>query len=136
MRLRKLLWSSALAILLTARLAEAQVVPSQTEEGVRFASGGVGAEEAAAMRAAASDYSLEILFASRQGAHLSGVEVRIARTDGAEVLDTTSQGPMLLVDLPPGTYTLEASVGGASQTRRFTVADDTRSRLDLRWDAP
>jgi hypothetical protein len=39
---------------------------------------------------------------------------------------------MLLVKLPPGDYTVDASVGGRSEQRKVRVARETTT-VNLRW---
>ncbi|MBU6491846.1 carboxypeptidase-like regulatory domain-containing protein [Pandoraea sp.] len=87
-----------------------------------YLSGGVGEDEVQAMRAAAPQYPLRMTFAQADGAYLADVRVRIERADGTVVLSTTTTGPFLYVNVPPGTYRVRARYKGAEQTRNVTVA--------------
>lgn len=129
----KLLLTAAVAI----SPALAAELPEQTSaHGIRYVSGGVGEAEAAAMRAAASRYSLDLLTVAADGSYLSDVQVNIRQRGGEEVLATKTSGPMLLAALPPGRYILEASIRGDVLKQPFSVAKGKPSRVVLRWPHP
>ncbi len=85
--------------------------PAQTQNGITYVTGGIGETESNAMKAAAGHYDLMLTFAERSGAYLADVKVNIADRSGDSVLDLVS-GPILLVDLPAGRYTVRADVEG------------------------
>lgn len=88
---------------------------------IRFLSGGVGADEQAEMKAAEADYPLKVTFASPDGAFLSDVQVDIKDAKGIDILSLLTDGPILLVDLKPGSYTLTASNGSQMKEHSFTL---------------
>ena len=62
------------------------------------------------------------------------MRVRLADTKGSVVLDTVTDGPMLLAKLPPGRYQVMAEVRG--QTRTATVdATGGAKRVTMLWPA-
>jgi len=105
---------------------------------VPYASGGITSDEADAMRAKARDYSLEITMAAPSpfpgyNDFVAGTAVRVTNGDGIVVLDTPNTGPILLADLPPGNYTIEAADNGHVQTRHVHVGARGRTQLTFFW---
>lgn len=94
---------------------------------VRFMSGGIGQEERDQFKAAEADFPVKLSFANRNGAFLSNVDVTIADRTGQTVLGLKTQGPILLVDLEPGNYTVKARDNGEVISRNITVSSSPRS---------
>jgi hypothetical protein len=96
--------------------------PGGMPRGTDYVNGGVTKEEADELRAQARAFPLEIQFARRMdvgNAFAADVRVRIVDARGATVLDIPSADPILLANVPPGRYTIEATLDG--QTKRQTV---------------
>ena len=104
-------------------LADAGVAAphEQLRDGIAYLSGGIGADEASAMRLAASRYSLRLTFTGRHGEFLSDVATEIFREGGNQVFSVTSEGPFLFVRLPPWTYRVVTKADGVEHTDRVTV---------------
>jgi hypothetical protein len=75
---------------------------ASTANGITYVCGGVGSDEAERMKQAAGDHDLMLTFATKTGSYLSDVQVDIADTRGHSLLNTTCNGPIMLVDLPKG----------------------------------
>lgn len=105
----------------------------QDYRGVRYTSGGVGESERAELNALSGQFNLRLLFAMQgSGDYLADTKVIIADKRGETVLSATSNGPWFYAQLPPGTYTVEAST--PNQTQRQPVTIGTRqSRLNFYW---
>ena len=119
--------------------AQAAIVESQHADGVRSLQGGVGEAEQQQMKAAAADYSLGLTFAADSGAYLADVAVRVLDAKGRAVFDTVVRNPIVLVDLPAGRYTVEATYQGRTQRSSVDLAKGKSRALTLRWrdgDAP
>jgi len=91
------------------------------QNGIAYATGGVGQDESAAMRGMAKDYSLRVLAAAKSGEYVADVKVAISDAQGKQVLALDTQGPYLLARLPPGRYRVDAAYGQARQTRQVQV---------------
>ncbi|OVZ59966.1 hypothetical protein CDO44_10390 [Pigmentiphaga sp. NML080357] len=91
------------------------------QNGIAYATGGVGQDESAAMRGMAKDYSLRVLAAAKSGEYVADVKVAISDAQGKQVLALDTQGPYLLARLPPGRYRVDAEYGQARQTRQVQV---------------
>ena len=114
------------AIAATALLAQAQMAaplpPMKNQGAARYVCGGIGSDESTAMRAAMKDFPLSLLFARADGAYLADVEVAIKDAGGATALALRANGPVCLIDLPAGKYTIEATSPGGGAAKRETVS--------------
>lgn len=118
-----------------AQVEEMPATPTVlTQNGIRYVSGGIGEEEAAAMQKMAAQYSLRLMVAHKSGEYLSDVDVTIASSTGKGVFSARTDGPFLLVALPPGHYRVTAASGQASQTRSVVVPARGTARLDMHLD--
>lgn len=110
-------------------------VQPQTANGVTYLCGGIGADEANYMKqTAARDYDLMMTFAARNGNYLADVDVSISDARGNEVLQTTCDGPIMLVDLPrSGNYRVRADAGGQTLDRSVQVRDGRTDTMVFAW---
>jgi hypothetical protein len=99
---------------------------------VAYISGGIGSDEAQAMKAAAADYPLTLELAAagpERDPYIADARVEIRDLRGNAVLKTTTEGPFLLVRLPSGTYTLDVEWNGAQKRKTVQVAADKRQHV-------
>jgi hypothetical protein len=102
-------------------------------DDLRSMTGGIGEAEQARMEQAADDYSLALTFSARSGHYLANVDVKVKDRNGDIVYSKDSTGPIVLVDLPPGRYTVEGVHEGRMQGHTFDIgASGTRS-VTLSW---
>jgi hypothetical protein len=115
----------------------AALPPAQKVNGVRYMTGGIGVDSAAAMRKVRSQYALAVTFLFFEcGADefMADVAVRIDEEEGLMVAQLHSDGPYLYVDLPPGTYRLTASAAvGEPKLHHFRIFQDKPEDLIIRW---
>ena len=149
MRQRRFRMASAAALLWTAGVALAQdalpppeqPLPAARQSGaVVYVTGGVAEGESSAFEAAREDYplSIELIQANPEGRDqfTAGAEVSVRNAAGIEVLQATADGPYMLVQLPPGRYTVHATLNGrAAPSRSVTVEDEGSGRAVLRFPA-
>jgi hypothetical protein len=108
-----------------------------TADGRAYVSGGIGLEERAELQAARTDFSLRIVVAARgSGAFLSDVPIRIDDAEGRRVLDIKTAGPVLLVDLAPGRYRVEALANGETKHARTVVGRQGGREIYFHFDLP
>jgi hypothetical protein len=105
----------------------------RSASGVSYVSGGIGTESVDRLRSMERDFSVKVLCALDTGEYVADVKVTIVDASNRVVLDTVSEGPWLLVRLPPGTYQVGASLGGRAESRRVTVGPGTLRTVDFRW---
>jgi hypothetical protein len=117
--------------------AAAAILPvSVTENGVTYLSGGFDPEEALAMQAEARSYPLSLVFsAGERSEPLADVKVTIKDAAGKVLLDDFSTGPIMLVRLPAGQYTISAlkSSPDVRLQRSVQVMARSEERLDFHW---
>ena len=113
--------------------AQPSAMPAMKGDGaMRWVCGGIGSDESTAMRGAMKSHPLSLLFARKDGAYLADVEVRIQATAGAPALTLRANGPVCLVDLPAGRYTVEAATEGMTQKRDVTLGTAPQT-VDIRF---
>jgi hypothetical protein len=66
-------------------------------------------------------YSLKLVFAQTNGEYLADVGVQVSDIKGNTVVETSSAGPVLLINLMPGSYTVRASLNGETKTQHIVV---------------
>jgi hypothetical protein len=110
-----------------APFAQAQVIG-----GVTYLNGGASLDEVAYVKSHAGEYSLQILFSGRGGEY--GVADTVSVRNGQrELLSVPDAGPYLMMKLPPGRYTVEATFKGAAEQRVVTVGNGLTK---LNWNTP
>lgn len=117
---------------------ESSAPQRRMENGIAFLCGGVGEDEARVMKDAVSAYDLLLTFAAKDGAYLADVRVDIADGSGRPVMEAHCDGPMMLVDLPPGAYRVRAEVNGRMLTRTVHIGQQDRegngpARMVMAW---
>jgi hypothetical protein len=110
-------------------------MPVGHDRGIAYVTGGVGQDEAAALRGLASGYNMRATFTSGTGEYLSGVAVQVSRPDGMVVFEARSEGPYLFAQLPPGRYRVVATFDGVGRTRQINVPSHGSTRFTLVWPA-
>jgi hypothetical protein len=127
-RVLRLLPALACAAGALAAHAQSGMPPWQGEGAVRHVCGGIGSDESNAMRAAMKDHPLALLFARADGAYLADVQVEIRGPDGATALSLRATGPVCLVDIPAGRYTVAATTqNGESKSQNVTVGGGSKT---------
>jgi len=111
----------------SALWAQSETLPQERWQGsIAYLAGGIGSDEAAAMRRAAASYPLMLeLVAPGGGGHgeyVADAQVEIDNPAGKAVLATTVDGPLLLVRLPAGSYALHVAWNGTVKRRNVTLA--------------
>ena len=115
-----------------AHADEGTLPPERTQGSVTYVTGGIGKDESDAMKQAASRYSLAIEMsspASPRAEYVADVRIDIRDQQGKTVLSIISDGPILLANLPPGRYTINADKNGKSQQRNIVVGSGDRRRV-------
>lgn len=120
--------------------ADPAALPKQEIQGnVSYMSGGVGEDEAAALKRAAAGYPLELQFVQKampRDEFLADVNVKIRDRSRTVVLDVVSQGPFLLARLPAGTYQIEADHDGVIKRQTVEIRAGKHERAVFVWAPP
>lgn len=116
--------------------SDGQLPPEQEVGRATYVSGGIGQDEADAMKRAAASYPLGLMFIARQdgrNVYLAGTDVTVRDKDGNVVLTAVADGPFLLARLPAGRYTVEATFLDQTQVRSATVNPHRHVNLVFEW---
>jgi hypothetical protein len=106
-----------------------------TPQGLAYVTGGVSQEELQSLRARRDDYDLWVITAaSKSGAYLSDVLVTIRDASKRIVFNRRLEGPWLFIDLPLGSYEVEAALNGQAETRRTTIHQGDRHQAIFYFD--
>lgn len=99
--------------------------------GIEYINGGAGEEARAAIDAQRGAFPLRLVFSVASGAYVVADHVEVSDAKG-KVLGVDNAGPLLLVKVPPGDYTVEASYGGKSERRKVRVGREAAT-VNWRW---
>ncbi|QXH33463.1 carboxypeptidase-like regulatory domain-containing protein [Pseudomonas muyukensis] len=127
-------WSLAAAADLNAPIDPQGVhLQAQEQNGIRYLQGGIGQDEANALRQTRG-YDLHItLSTGADGKFQSGAALAIESAQGQQVLALQDVGPLIFVQLPPGHYRVTGSAEGQTVQQQVTVDGKTPARVDLHW---
>jgi hypothetical protein len=100
---------------------------------VPYVSGGVGLDERNSLIALSHDDNLRLSFAMQDGHYLGGADVDVKDTNGEEILDAASDGPLFFAKLPAGHYTVEATSMGQTLTRTVNVPARGQTSVYFVW---
>ncbi|SDD82552.1 hypothetical protein SAMN05216345_11764 [Cupriavidus sp. YR651] len=93
---------------------------------ISYVTGGIGSDEAAAMRQVARQFNVRIHFVdSSDSSALSDVTVTLFNARREIVLLVLSEGPYLYMNLPRGNYRAVVRYGGILVSRSITVKGDS-----------
>ena len=103
----------------------------KTANGIQYVNGGVGIEERASLH---SDFPLKLIFAEGKP-YISDVNVTIMNSSGKAVFETlANNGPWLFVNLPPGSYRVEATFKGVTRDTSVRIPSrSARTNITLDW---
>lgn len=121
------------SILVPVGPSTAQTPAVRDYQGIRYVSGGVGQDERDYLKSVQHQFNLGLMFAAAGGAFLSAVQITIQDARGNTVLDAVAEGPYFYAALPPGSYTVTASLDRQSQRKRVNVGAGRSARADFYW---
>jgi len=104
----------------------------ETIAGVSVLNGGASLREADYMKQRARDFPLQLLFSGKGGEYGVADQVTLRQGD-REVVSVPDAGPYVLLAVPPGRYTVEASFDGKVETRTVTVGNGHQT---VNWNTP
>ena len=138
--LQKLLCATAAAFLFSNAYTQVSVPNVQRYGSTQYISGGIGIDECKAIQTEACNWPLQLMFSEvksgqTMGAWVSDVDIKITDKDGNSVLSTITEGPLMLVKLPAGTYTLTANYLGKLATRTINIRDGHSQTVSVHWVA-
>lgn len=113
--------------------------PAKLDMDVKYVTGGVGDDERAEIEAAKSEYNVYILNAKKSGEYVEDTRTVISRKNGKTlepVLDVLA-GPLLYVELAPGSYVVEAIRYNITKKKDIVLNAKTKTRdVGFYWVPP
>lgn len=133
--MRESIWPLvAVAMLLGATASSAMPLEIQRFPDGRFVTGGVGGDEQAELEALRKQFNLRILTARRKsGEFLADAKVTIMQR-GRLVLAADMNGPLMLIELPPGAYAVRVEAEGRPIDQTVVIMPRDGRELYLYWD--
>jgi hypothetical protein len=120
-----------------AAISNANLPAEHTNGLVTYTSGGVGSDQAVAMKRDASRFPLGLEFVQgkkdQHAMYLADVQVTIKNAAGRVLLDKRSDGPYLLASLPDGHYTISAEHAGKREMRQVQVEHGKHQMFVFDW---
>jgi hypothetical protein len=120
-------------------LAQTSATPAVPAAGqMGYLNGGIGEEQADLMRDMSSQFPVRFTFSRHNGTHntdefVADVRLRVVDSAGQTVLNLAQQGPIFLLRLPEGAYTVEAEHNGELKSRRFQVVSGRHQEIAFSW---
>ena len=112
--------------------------PVQTQGQTQFISGGIGKDELEAILQARRSWPLMLELtqaADPRAQYIGDVQITIKDELRNTVLDTTTEGPYLLLRLPAGKYSLEATYNATTLHRKLDLQKESGKKMTLVWPA-
>lgn len=114
--------------------AAADLQIRSSKNGISYMTGGIGDEDAQAMRRHAKEFTLNLVFSEGEaGQSVTEVNVNIYDEQSKLVFRIKGAKPLLHVNLPAGTYTILATNNGEKLRHKLTVSKNTHQRVILNW---
>lgn len=134
----------AIALLLLAVLAIMSLptktygqLPQPLQDGnITYISGGVGEDEAKAIKAEAKNWPLNIEFSQYLESHdawVSQVYLTILDAKGGAIFEAKLDGPMFLAKLPTGNYQIVATYEGVTKTQKVQIIAGRSVYVPINW---
>jgi len=135
-RLRPFAWGLALCVA-ALPFAFAQISPGpaagptvqHSPSGTDYLNGGVGDEERAAMAARQREFPFKVVMSGAGGEFVVASSLSVSTPQG-ELLAIREAGPIVMIKLQPGQYTLEATWKGKTERRSVRLANSAQT---LEW---
>ena len=105
----------------------------QQSGNISYTSGGVGDDSMNELKAMESTFDLKLLLVGKSGAYLSDIKITVTDSKGTGVLLTSSEGPVLLANLPTGTYSVKAQKNGDTVEQKITVTQGKLNTVYFRF---
>lgn len=129
-----IVWVSAILLVPSVGFGDNDFIQKGGEKNISFLSGGVGIKEREILQEMGKGYPLKLIFSNKKGEYWSNVRVRLLDHANRPVLTTVTNGPWLFIDLPAGTYHLEATVREERKTLSgIEISEGRRSILSVIW---
>jgi hypothetical protein len=112
-----------------------------TPDEVCYISGGISSDEVSQFKSRAKEYLLEIVFVQKTDPeengrieeYLAEVQLQIKDSKGNLVVDTTTEGPFFLAEVPFGSYQNTAEQDGVIKKNTVKIVAKKHQRIVFLW---
>lgn len=113
----------------------ASVPQWQGSTAAQYVCGGIADEGMAAIKSLRGDAGSELLFTSgSEGAYIADVAVTVKGSNLKEALSFNADGPVCLLKLPKGNYTVEAEYMGQARKQSIKIGGGVK-QTKFNWPA-
>ena len=102
-------------------------VASAPQAEISWLSGGVGDEAMTEMRKVSAAYNVQLMLTGPRGNYLASVPFKVSRPNGKPTVSGVTEGPLLYLKLPAGSYQVAVQVDGAWQSRRIQASNSGKT---------
>lgn len=115
-------------------VSHAQVRKATNDQQISYQTGGVGQEEIDKLRQSEADYNTQFSFANASDrAYLNNLQVQVLDAQQHVIFEDSEVGPLLYLQLAPGTYKLKATSNEVEKALTFTIKDGASYSDVLTW---
>lgn len=122
--------TSFITTLLSASLLS---VTALADSSIPIYSGGTGQSSRDEIAQVQNNYNTKLIFTGDKGMYLSDVNISIKNQAGEQVLNTMTDGPIFLAQLPAGKYSVEASTKGYVEKQNVQVGANGLKTYQVRF---
>jgi hypothetical protein len=100
---------------------------------IPYMSGGIGSDERDALSQKSRDFNLKVVCATKGGAYLPDIALKIKEENGTTVLAVQSEGPWFFAKLSPGNYTVTATLEETTLSQKVQITQGGQSIVYFFW---
>ena len=123
-------------LLMLSSLSAAQIPETKYSQKISYITGGIGDGETQAILTEAKQWPLLLEMSQLEngrGVWIAGAMINILNDQNQTIFNAQADGPYMLVNLGPGSYSVQASFNGVQQIRAVTITADGPQKLSLFW---
>ncbi|MDH3289145.1 MAG: hypothetical protein OEP48_15665 [Betaproteobacteria bacterium] len=121
-----------MAAALAPAAAAQQVERIMNRDGILYISGGIGVSSQERLKMLEPQFNLKLVFTLTEGNYLGDVNVALKDAGGKLLLEHVTEGPIFMVRVPAGSYSVSATYSGSPQSRTIKAAEKLRTEY-FRW---
>ncbi len=108
---------------------------AQAQAEIKYVTGGIGLDEREQLAAVEKDYNLKLEMATTSGFYVAGAHVIVWDKQDNMVQEATSDGPLMLISLPAGTYKVNIIYQDQEKKQSVTLTDKGQKKLVFVWNS-
>jgi hypothetical protein len=131
-----LLLSALLTVIAPLCVAQTDIPESQNYQGIQYITGGIGSEESDAIIELGKKWPLTLEFSQdhpQRSLWVADVAVKITNEKQKVIFNVMSEGPVLLINLEPGTYNMEFIFEKRPLKRKIKIEEGKPQKLPIAW---